>query len=360
MSMASANTISFWQKLDFLPAIFQISCETFAAAIWWPLRGEKAPRTFKRHILLTLMRKTFARLSTQQLQFIAGSTESNYIAWTKEQKIPARSIQLSHLNTKAFWIGDDQADTVVLYFHGGGYAMPGTVAHFTLLTRIISQAATQVERSVAGLVLQYDLAPGEHYPRQITQCVELLRYVMTDLNKSPGQILLGGDSAGGTMVFSVLSHILHPHPSISPIELSTPIRAVFVSSPVTRFGFTAERFHLNEIFEPAPVSTLKEWIANYLGTSGKDSWNEPGQNDGEWWEGLTNVVKGILITIATDEVMADDVQAMASKITPVYPELTVFSSKNDFHAEPGIGYSVGLEESECSQFIKHWVAERLL
>ncbi|KAK9491218.1 Alpha/Beta hydrolase protein [Lipomyces doorenjongii] len=357
--MASASRISFWQKLDFLPAIFQIGCETLAAAIWWPLRGEKAPRTFKRHILLTLMRKTFARLSTEQLQFIAGSTELNYIAWTRAQKLPVRSIEISHLNTKAFWIGDDQADTVVLYFHGGGYAMPGSEAHFTLLSQLIS-SATQLERSVAALVLQYDLAPAEQYPRQITQCVELLRYAITDLQKSPGQILLGGDSAGGTMVFSVLSHILHPHPSITPIKLSTPLRAVFVSSPVVRFGFTAERFRLNEIFEPAPVSTLKEWIANYLGTSGKDGWNEPGQNDVEWWKGLTDVVKEILITIATDEVMADDVQAMANKITTVYPELTLFSSKNDFHAEPGIGFAVGLEESESARLIKSWVVERLL
>ncbi|KAK9482652.1 Alpha/Beta hydrolase protein [Lipomyces starkeyi] len=359
MSMASASRISFWQKLDFLPAIFQISCETLAAAIWWPLRGEKAPRTFKRHILLTLMRKTFARLSTEQLQFIAGTTESNYIAWTRAQKIPVQSIQISQLNTKAFWIGDDQADNVVLYFHGGGYAMPASEAHFTLLSQLISCAA-QSERSLAVLVLQYDLAPAEHYPRQITQCVELLRYAITDLKKSPGQILLGGDSAGGTMVFSVLSHILHPHPSITPIKLSTPLQAAFVSSPVVRFGFTAERFHLNEIFEPAPVSTLKEWIANYLGTSGKDRWNEPGQNDVEWWKGLTNVVKGMLITMGTDEVMADDVQAMASKITTVYTELTLFSSKNDFHAEPGIGFAVGLEESESTRLIKSWVVERLL
>ncbi|KAK9234057.1 hypothetical protein V1525DRAFT_391825 [Lipomyces kononenkoae] len=123
------------------------------------------------------------------------------------------------------------------------------------------------------------------------------------------------------MVFNVLSHILHPHPSITPIELSTPLRAAFVSSPVVRFSFTAERFRLNEIFEPAP---------------------------------------GMLITIATDEVMADDVQAMASKITTVYTELTLFSSKNDFHAEPGIGFAVGLEESESAQFIKYWVVERLL
>ncbi|KAK9384234.1 Alpha/Beta hydrolase protein [Lipomyces mesembrius] len=357
--MASASRISFWQKLDFLPAIFQISCETLAAAIWWPLLGEKAPRTFKRHILLTLMRKTFARLSTEQLQFIAGSTESNYIAWTRAQKIPVQSIQIPHLNTKAFWIGDDQADTVVLYFHGGGCAMPGSEAHFTLLSQIVSRA-TQLERSVAALVLQYDLAPAEHYPRQITQCVELLRYAITDLKKSPGQILLGGDSAGGTMVFSVLSHILHPHPSITPMKLSAPLRAAFVSSPVVRFSFTAERFRLNEIFEPAPVSTLKEWIANYLGTSGKDGWNEPGQNDVEWWKGLTDVVKGMLITIATDEVMADDVQAMASKITTVYTELTLFSSKNDFHAEPAIGIAVGLEESESARLIISWVVERLL
>lgn len=42
----------------------------------------------------------------------------------------------------------------------------------------------------------------------------------------------------------------------------------------------------------------------------------------------------------------------------VHKELTVFSSQVDFHAEPAIGPSVGLEESEAARVIKSWAVER--
>ncbi|KAK9234217.1 hypothetical protein V1525DRAFT_439247 [Lipomyces kononenkoae] len=238
------------------------------------------------------MRKTFARLSTEQLQFIAGSTQSNYIAWTRAQNIPVQSIQISHLNTKAFWIGDDQADTV-LYFHGGGLYQCYSVR--------------KVGRSSRPVVLQYDLAPAEHYPRQVTQCVELLRWnygLHRSLAHSAPASIHNANKA------------LNASPSGIPVQSRCQIQ-----------------LYCREVSPERDV------------TSGKDKWNEPGQNDVEWWKGLTEVVKGMLITIATDEVMADNVQAMASKITTVYTELTLFSSKNDFHAEPGIGFAVGLEES---------------
>lgn len=43
-----------------------------------------------------------------------------------------------------------------------------------------------------------------------------------------------------------------------------------------------------------------------------------------------------------------------------YSGLTFFSSLMDFHAEPGIGYAVGLKtESEAAGFAKEWVVERI-
>lgn len=43
----------------------------------------------------------------------------------------------------------------------------------------------------------------------------------------------------------------------------------------------------------------------------------------------------------------------------MYDGLTFFASQQDFHAEPGIGHAVGMEECEAAKYAKAWVMERL-
>ena len=56
--------------------------------------------------------------------------------------------------------------------------------------------------------------------------------------------------------------------------------------------------------DPASAETKKNWLSNYLGASEADSWNDPLSNDGEWWSGLDKVVERMLITVASNEMMA--------------------------------------------------------
>ena len=235
------------------------------------------------------------------------------MAWTQKHHVRPQSVSLPKQDTKAFWIGNPDAATTILYFHGGGWGMPGSSGHFSFASALISTAAAS-RKSLAVLVLQYDLAPAERYPRQLTQCVELLRYVVTDLHKSPSQIVLGGDSAGGNMVFGVLSHLLHPHPAIEPLRLSTTLRASFAVSPIASFdtNYTSDRQ------DPAPASTIKVWLRNYLGGSTTDRWNDPSKTDVAWWSEVDEAAKGILITVAVNEMMATDTQALAAKLKVSY------------------------------------------
>jgi acetyl esterase/lipase len=192
--------------------------------------------------------------------------------------------------------------------------MPGSAGHFTLVSGFVS-AATAAGKSLAVLVLQYDLAPAQRYPHQLAQCIDLLRYVVTDLQKPPNQVLLGGDSAGGNMVFGILSHILHPHKAIEPLKLSTSIRAGFAASPVASFNTEFS----NELQDPAPASTIKVWLQNYLGSGATDPWNEPVKTDVEWWNGVDKVVKELLITIADNEMMAADTKLFAATLKVSFP-----------------------------------------
>lgn len=113
----------------------------------------------------------------------------------------------------------------MLYFHGGGWAMPCSDAHFEFGTSLMA-AAEKEGKEIAVLFLQYDLAPAAQYPRQLEQAVELLRYATTTLQRAPEKIMLMGDSAGGNMVLGVLSHLMHPQPKIQPLKLGGTLKGL--------------------------------------------------------------------------------------------------------------------------------------
>lgn len=254
-----------------------------------------------------------------------GTTESNFVAWAESEGMPVQKIELAFAATKAFWIGDFQnADTIILYYHGGGYAMSGNAAHFQLLQRLIAHAKVKKNKIVAGLVLQYDLAPEKQYPHQLIQSVEALRYVLERMGKRPSQIFLGGDSSGGNLILGVLSHMLHPHAAIAPLRMSEPLAGAVLHSPVVQFDFSSERFRDNQIYEPSSTFTLNNWIGGYLASpEDSDNWSEPLHSDSGWWKGMDRLVKEILITVATNEVFADDVCSLVPKI-----QVRIFPSRN--------------------------------
>ena len=241
-------------------------------------------------------------------RWLQGTTGPAYLKWTAANKIAPKSIVLPD-KSEAFWIGDDEADTVVLYFHGGGWAVPAGDGHFNFLAGI-NAAAARSGRSLAFLLLQYDLAPGKQYPHQLRQCAELLRYATKQF--SGKRLMRGGDSAGGNLVFGLLQHVLRPHPEIEPVSLQSPLRAAFTASPWLDFDMSSDRFKGNEAYDAASVQTLKTWARHYVGTSKTDEWREPAKSQN--WSGLGKVVDDILITVAKNEVMADDVQHMVSRV----------------------------------------------
>jgi acetyl esterase/lipase len=100
--------------------------------------------------------------------------------------------------------------------------MPAGTGHFEFAAKTMRQAE-EGGKSLCFAFIQHGLAPANQYPSQLSQCVEVLQYTLQTLGKDPSKVILAGDSAGGTLVMSVISHLLHPHPGVSPVKLATPL-----------------------------------------------------------------------------------------------------------------------------------------
>ena len=166
---------------------------------------------------------------------------------------------------------------------------------------------------VAILFLAYTLAPYAHYPRQLIQGVELLRYVLNDLNRKPENIIIGGDSAGGNLTSGILSHLSHPHPSIAPLELSAPLRGIVLLAPWTSFDPGAwESVKYNQYKDTVTPASSNRWSDNFLGGKPRDEYNEPMTADPEWWRGLK--AEEVLVVCGSDEILVDSIKVFTGKV----------------------------------------------
>lgn len=247
----------------------------------------------------------------------------------------------SHL----LWVGDRRAATrFVYFFHGGGYMAPALRGHFewALQTYVLAPRAAaaaaggqeEEEEKVAVAFLQYTLTPGARFPTQMCQAASGLGQLLLQ-GIRPGQLVVGGDSAGGNLTTQLLGHLLHPHPEAERISLGEPLAGAFLVSPLVSGRLDAQSFRdglpcdmLNrEIFQDPnremfhePRGGLGGWLFPNWGLvesqafkQGK-GWALAGDVDEAWLDGMGKVVRQVYVTCGKHEVLRDQGIAIAETI----------------------------------------------
>lgn len=99
----------------------------------------------------------------------------------------------------AEWIGVPKSspERVLLYFHGGGYAIGSIATHRHLMQRLARAARARV------LGIGYRLAPEHPFPAAIDDARASYGFLLAQ-GIGPGQVAIGGDSAGGGLTLALL------------------------------------------------------------------------------------------------------------------------------------------------------------
>lgn len=178
--------------------------------------------------------------------------------------------------------------------------------------------ASRKGRSVAVLFLAYTLTPEAVYPTQMAEGAAALSHLINVLGKSPSDMFIAGDSAGGNLVLSMLSHLLHPHPDVQVVKLARPLRGALFISPWVSFRTDFDSYTRNkdtDIVDPS----IRRWAAMFLNKSGSNPESDPGpvagdayndalSNDSTWWQGMHRVVSDVLDWSGGDEVLVDPIR----------------------------------------------------
>jgi acetyl esterase len=102
---------------------------------------------------------------------------------------------------------------VVLWFHGGGFVFGGFDTHRSF-------AADMAQRlDLPVLLVDYRLAPEAPYPAAVDDAEEIARWLAgnpSEVGREVTGLVLGGDSAGGTMTI-VTAMALRDRPAAAPV-----------------------------------------------------------------------------------------------------------------------------------------------
>lgn len=117
------------------------------------------------------------------------------------QVFPALDLEIIPIDANgvpAEWVKPTTEETgVILYLHGGAYVAGSPRTHRNLTTRLAEATKHPV------LAIDYRMAPEHPHPAAVEDAVAAYRYLLEGV-KSPSDIAVVGDSAGGGLTVALL------------------------------------------------------------------------------------------------------------------------------------------------------------
>ncbi|KAF5383876.1 hypothetical protein D9757_007434 [Collybiopsis confluens] len=307
-----------------------------------------AAKPLKRRIFDTIARYVFYSLSDSEIQWASGRGHIAYQLWTKRCKLEpvvdtlqSDSERGDSQNSHLLWIGPRRTDKVILYLPPGGFCLPVMDNAFQYWRY------AQLEWKKQGLdvgiaILSYSVLPEAVFPTQLRQAIGAIEHLFR-MGYDPSSIQLVGDSAGGSLLFQIFSHILHPLPPRDVPSLKLPpgkrFGGAYTMSPWVGLSDPEQwggSFNAKAYLDVVPAR-IKAWGRSYLRYVPESQlcYADPILGPEAWYSELTDVVDRILISIGAEERLHDQVVVFFEKhIKPYHKAATLEVQEGGVHCDP--------------------------
>ncbi len=217
---------------------------------------------------------------------------------------------------KGLWVEGKGASRakVIFYVHGGGFVFGSPRTHQAMLARLSEMTGA------AAYLPFYRLAPEHVFP--VAGEDVLAAYLsLLDAGISPENIVMGGDSAGGCLILSLLQHLL---------TASLPLpAATFAFSPVTDLTFSGESFRANTRADVVlPANRATEMTGMYL----KD--HDPNDPLVSPLFADFSGASPVWLTVGDTEILCDDTRRLAEAMAQVGVDVTCEVERDLPHVWP--------------------------
>jgi acetyl esterase/lipase len=191
-------------------------------------------------------------------------------------------------------------------------------------------------RNPAILTLEYTLVPDASYPTQLHQAITGYQYLQSITH--PSKIIVSGDSAGASIILSLLLHLGNGFKSQSGIsngavrQLGLPGMAVLISPWVTLISPKDK----NTASDYLDADNLHRYARQYSGT--KISVHDPMISPGKckvvsWWRKAAPD-QGFFISYGAEEVFAPEIKDLVALLERADVRVEYQEAKGGIHAWP--------------------------
>jgi len=208
--------------------------------------------------------------------------------------------------------GNKHPDKVILYIHGGGYAVGTAASHRGLVGKIVS------ETGIKALSPDYRLAPENPFPAGLEDCVYTYLWLMDKYGYEPNDIFIMGDSAGGGLCLATLL-------KLKEMGIPQPLAACVIS-PWADMSLSGDSFQTHRDREPLLLAEpAKIWAKWYY--ADKDA-THPHVSP---LFGDYSGIAPILIQVGTEEILLSDSLRMITNAKKYNADIKVEIWEGMFH-----------------------------
>lgn len=212
----------------------------------------------------------------------------------KDMSFEPDVLQYQEQQVPVLWCdrGHRESTKLVFYLHGGGFCIGSPKTHCRMIAALAGAIGAR------GLGVDYRLAPEHPFPAAVEDTVSAYRAVLA-AGWNAENIILAGDSAGGTLVLALLHQI-------GDLGLPMPAGALTIA-PATDLTGQSPSLRKNRFSEHViPLAWLKVSLSSYLpdNPDATDPRISPvfGSYDGAC---------PVFITVGAGEILRDDSRRMA-------------------------------------------------
>jgi len=177
-------------------------------------------------------------------------------------------------------------------------------------------------------------------------------------------IQIVGDSAGGTLIHQVLSHVLHPVPGVPELLLSAPLGGVYMMSPWTRLIDKDKQYVYsnNHKGDMMTGDLINYWGSEVLRDAPKEALNylEPNSAPPMWLNGVDRCVRRVLISAGGLESLRDEIVKYCQDgfSREHHGDVTLVVQENGIHNDPYWDFATREKElGELTPRILDWLDE---
>jgi monoterpene epsilon-lactone hydrolase len=238
-------------------------------------------------------------------------------------------------------IQGNDAENVILYFHGGVYVIGSAAFSVPLVGDLVRRTGTR------AITLEYRLAPEHPYPAAVEDARAAYEGLLAQ-GIAPGQIVLAGESAGGGLAVATL---------LALREAGVPLPSCgYLMSPyadLTLSGATlAEKREIDPLLTP---DGLRARVPDYVGgADASDPYISPIFGD-------LRELPPLLIQVGSHEILLSDALRLAARaaISDVSVTLDVTPGvPHVFQAYAGLLDEAGAALDRASDFLKAQLAHQ--